>query len=214
MARKIVSVVQVKGGCGRSTVATNIAAELSKVAPTLLIDADLPQGTAASWAAVRQEAGLAGNLAAATATTYLELIALVDNSSAKYVVIDSPPRLAEVARAAIALADLTLTPVTPSMLDLWATADVLALLDAAAAAGQKAKSRMLWNRHRATGKTAAEVIQFAQKEINVPFMASTLGNRIAYARAGSQGRSATEVKDATAAGEVLSLVAEIRGILR
>ncbi|MCB1997034.1 MAG: ParA family protein, partial [Rhodoferax sp.] len=46
---KILGVIQVKGGAGRSTVATNLAGELAKIGRTVLIDCDMPQGTSASW---------------------------------------------------------------------------------------------------------------------------------------------------------------------
>lgn len=215
MASKIISLVQVKGGCGRSTVACNLAAELAKVGSTLLIDADMPQGSTASWAAVRQQAGLLNGLKVETVSTYKELIGHVErNSKAQFVVIDTAPRLAEIARAAIVLADLTITPVTPSMVDLWATTDVVGLLDLAAKAKgvKKINARMLWNKHRAG--TSAKLMEYAQAEIPVPFLNSTLGNRVAYTRAASDGKSAAEVRDPVAAGELLALVKEVRGILK
>jgi Mrp family chromosome partitioning ATPase len=57
MSAKTIGVIQVKGGAGRSTVSTNLAGELSKLGKTVLIDCDMPQGTSASWFAVRQQAG-------------------------------------------------------------------------------------------------------------------------------------------------------------
>jgi chromosome partitioning protein len=59
---KIIGLVQVKGGAGRSTVSTNLAGELSKLDKTVLIDCDMPQGTSASWFAVRQQKGRQGKL--------------------------------------------------------------------------------------------------------------------------------------------------------
>jgi chromosome partitioning protein len=50
---QIIGIIQVKGGVGRSTIATNLAAAFSVNQPTVLIDCDLPQGTSASWYAVR-----------------------------------------------------------------------------------------------------------------------------------------------------------------
>jgi len=41
---KIIGLVQVKGGAGRSTVSTNLAGELSKDGITVLIDCDMPEG--------------------------------------------------------------------------------------------------------------------------------------------------------------------------
>jgi len=71
---KIIGLVQVKGGAGRSTVSTNLAGELSKAGKTVLIDCDMPQGTSASWFAVRQQKGRQGNLKADTATDHSDLI--------------------------------------------------------------------------------------------------------------------------------------------
>ena len=74
MTPKILGIIQVKGGAGRSTVSTNLAGELSKLGKTVLIDCDMPQGTAASWYAVRQ---VPGNLSADTAGTHKERIVKV-----------------------------------------------------------------------------------------------------------------------------------------
>ena len=53
---KDISLVQQKGGSGRSTLATNIATGiLSKAHDVTLIDCDVPQGTTASWYAIRRE---------------------------------------------------------------------------------------------------------------------------------------------------------------
>jgi chromosome partitioning protein len=49
---KTIGIIQVKGGAGRSTVATNLAGELAKKGKTVLIDCDMPQGTSASWYAL------------------------------------------------------------------------------------------------------------------------------------------------------------------
>ena len=50
---KVIGIIQVKEGAGRSTVSTNLAGVLSKQGKTVLIDFDLPQGTSASWFSVR-----------------------------------------------------------------------------------------------------------------------------------------------------------------
>lgn len=64
-----------KGGAGRSTLATNLAGEFPKLSMTVLIDGDIPQGTSASWYAIREQAGKAGNLLADTAANHQELVA-------------------------------------------------------------------------------------------------------------------------------------------
>ena len=46
---QIIGIIQIKGGVGRSTLATNLAAALTQIGSTALVDADVPQGTSASW---------------------------------------------------------------------------------------------------------------------------------------------------------------------
>lgn len=67
-----IGVIQLKGGTGRSTVASNLAGGLP--GPVALIDCDIPQGTAASWAALRSD----DSLHVETASDYRTLIDRVD----------------------------------------------------------------------------------------------------------------------------------------
>ena len=113
---KVIGVIQVKGGAGRSTVSTNLAGELSKQGKTVLIDCDMPQGTSASWYAVRHQAGKAGNLIADTATSYRELVSKVEQyADADYIVLDGPPRIAELTRSALVLAAILLMALAVSV---------------------------------------------------------------------------------------------------
>ena len=128
MKTKIIAVAQVKGGSGRSTLATTLAGELSKRGDTVLIDCDMPQGTSASWYAMRLEAGRTGKLHLDTADSHLDAMQKTELHTGKtqFIVLDGPPRIAELTRAMVLLADLVLVPAGASMADLWATGDVLA----------------------------------------------------------------------------------------
>ena len=134
---KVIGVIQVKGGAGRSTVSTNLAGELSKLGKTVLIDCDMPQGTSASWYAVRQQKGKEGALIAETATTHKELVNKVEQyQDADFIVLDGPPRIAELTRATLILADVCLIPVGASAAEIWATGDILALIEETGQTGQ------------------------------------------------------------------------------
>ena len=54
---KIISLIQLKGGSGKSTITTNLAGALAMKGERVgLIDADQPQNTSGSWAVIRQAA--------------------------------------------------------------------------------------------------------------------------------------------------------------
>lgn len=211
--QKIISVVNLKGGCGRSTLATNLAGELSKLDSTALIDTDLPQGTSASWFAIRQEAGRSGDLTLATATGHRELITEVEARGERYVVLDSPPRLAELARAMVMLSDLVLIPVATSAAEVWATSDLMTLL-AEARKVRPIEARLVWTRHRAGTRLARELVGQVNEVLDLPFMKSALSLRVAYQEALGLGLTATETADKNAREEVNGLVGEVVKLLR
>ena len=214
MTTKIIGVIQVKGGAGRSTVSTNLAGELSKIGKTVLIDCDMPQGTSASWFAVRAQAGKAGNLTADTATTYKELVAKVEqHQDADYIVLDGPPRIAEQTRAILVLADLCIVPVGASAAEIWATSDLLALIEEAKKVKQ-VKARMIWTRHRPHTKLAHQLSEQVAKELGLAALVATTGMRVSYMEALGEGLTAAELADPSAKAEVIALTTEVTKLLR
>ncbi len=216
---KIIGVIQVKGGAGRSTLATNLAGELAKAGPTVLIDGDMPQGTSASWYAIRVQQGKAGgtdsNLLADTATDHRELIAKVEKhkKNADFIVLDGPPRIAEMTRAIMVMADLCLVPVGASVAEIWATADVLAIIEQVKKV-RPIDARMIWTRHRSFTNLAKELTEQATNELGLPILKTSLGLRVAYPEALGAGLTVAELPDQNARMELRFLIAEISRILR
>ena len=216
---KIVGVIQVKGGAGRSTLATNLAGELAKIGQTVLIDGDMPQGTSASWYAIREQAGKAGgtdtNLVADTAADHRELVKKAEQyaKTADFIVLDGPPRIAEMTRAILMLSDLCLVPVGASVAEIWSTADLLAIIEQA----KKVKAidaRMVWTRHRSFTNLAKELSEQATAELGLPILKTSLSLRVAYPEALGAGLTVAELPDQNARMELRFLIAEIRRILR
>ena len=208
MARTI-GVIQVKGGAGRSTLATNLAGELSKQGRTVLIDGDMPQGTSASWYTIRKQVGRAGDLIADTARDHRELIEKVDkHKAADFIVLDGPPRIAEMTRAILLLADKCLLPVGASVAEIWATGDVLAIIEEARRV-RKIDARIVWTRHRAHTNLARDLGEQAKAELGLPIMATTLGLRVAYPEALGSGLTVAEIGDAAARDEIRALVGDM-----
>ena len=214
MSAKTIGIIQVKGGAGRSTVATNLAGELSKLGKTVLIDCDMPQGTAASWFAVRDESGRSGSLLADTATNHRELVAKVEQyQEADFLVLDGPPRIAELTRAILVLADMCLIPVGASAAEIWATADLLALVEEATKV-KEINARMIWTRHRPHTRLAQDLSELAAKELGLVALTTTLGMRGAYMQALGEGLTVAELYEPSAKAEIKSLTEEIQTLLR
>jgi len=127
-----IAVLNQKGGVGKSTLATNLAAAfLLAGRRTLLIDLDR-QGSSLDWNAARQEGSVLEGLATVKYDKPLGLPrfrAVAEGYGA--VVLDGPPQVGEITRSAAVVADLVVLPVTPSFVDMWAMAGTLDLLDTA-----------------------------------------------------------------------------------
>jgi len=213
---QIVGIIQVKGGVGRSTIATNLAAVFSINQPTALIDCDLPQGTSASWYAVRQAEVPSANLTLATAGDFRELVGLAEELSRehRYLIIDAPPRIAEMTRAIIAMSTLSLVPLGASAAEIWSTTDLLQTINEARNYRADIDARIVWNRYRGNTREALEVSEAASKELGLKELSARLGYRVAYSEALARGLSVDEWLDKNAHSEILALAAEVRSILK
>ncbi len=125
----IIALLNQKGGVGKTTLATHIAGELAmRGQQVVLLDAD-PQGSALDWTQRRAQQGLPRLFSAvglARETLHQEAPELARR--ADHVVIDGPPRIAALARSALLAAERVLIPVQPSPYDLWASAEMVALI--------------------------------------------------------------------------------------
>ena len=112
-----------------TTLATHIAGELAlRGQHVVLLDAD-PQGSSLDWTQRRSQQGLPRLFSAvglARETLHQEAPELARR--ADHVIIDGPPRIAALARSALLAAERVLIPVQPSPYDLWASAEMVALI--------------------------------------------------------------------------------------
>jgi chromosome partitioning protein len=212
----IIGIVQVKGGVGRSTIATNLAAMLSLKKPTALIDCDLPQGTSASWYAVRQGDVPSDSLTLATARDHRELVERARELAEghRYIIIDGPPRLAGMTRAIIVVSRLCLIPLNASAAEIWSTADLVQTLEESRRYRPDVDARIVWNRYRGSTREAQELRAAAQLELNLPELQTRLGYRVAYSEALARGLAAAEWLDRTAHAEMHALADEVQTILK
>ena len=211
---KIIGVIQLKGGAGKSTVATNLAATFAEKGTTLLVDCDPPQFTSECWFIEREKQELQGDLTLVRAEGETSLASILRTADAEYIVLDGPPRITKTTKQILAISDVVLVPVSTAGADVWATFDTEDVIKEEIAERKNLKVRLLMNRYRDYVNSAKAIKSDVKKEFEVGVMNSTLGYREAYAQALAQGLCADEMSNPKATEELNKLTNEVMRLLR
>jgi len=184
----VIAVAQRKGGVGKTTLAICLASELERRgANVALIDSD-PQGSACQWAGPGNlrfpvyEVTLAEQTISSWANEFKRVAADYD-----YVIVDTAPSQRALG-ASLALSDLVIVPCTPSGLDLEATGQTLAIVNAVRVLKQR-RPELILVPNRVDARTL-EGQQLAE-ELNGfgESVGPTIGDRTAFVRAFTNGQS-------------------------
>ena len=126
-----------------------------------------------------------------------------------YIVIDGPPRIAALARSALLAADCVLVPVQPSPYDLWASAEMVALIREAQVFRPVLRAAFVINRRVSTTVIGREA-RSALAEQPLPSLQSEIRQRIVFADSVAAGQLARELApNSTAAREITALTDEL-----
>ncbi|MGJ8686449.1 MAG: AAA family ATPase, partial [Spongiibacteraceae bacterium] len=120
MSGKIITIVNRKGGAGKTTVATNLAACAAAQGKSVILADTDPQGSSFIWSEERSEKEGLPFIACAQVKGKSLARQLIDFKE-KYdlVIVDSGGSDSPEMRASMAVADLALVPVRPSSVDAW-----------------------------------------------------------------------------------------------
>jgi len=203
----IIALLNQKGGVGKTTLAVHIAEALTRTGKSvLLVDAD-PQGSALDWSEARPENPSFPVIGLPKSNLHKELPALAKNYDA--VLIDGPPRVNEIARAAIMASDIVLIPVQPSPYDVWAAKEIVDLLNEASTFKENIKSAFVINRkivNTAIGRDVGEALA----GYNLPVLDTAIGQRVAFAESAAQGLTVMDTEpNGIAAKEIESLIRDL-----
>lgn len=206
----IISVLNQKGGTGKTTLAVNIARAYTLLDKnSLLVDSD-SQGSAQRW---HERSG--GSLIDMTCLPMNTLDKDVMKFSNHYdrIIIDGIPRVSPLTICAIKAADLILIPVQPSPYDIWATEDLVRLVkDRISMTEGKTKAAFVVSRKITNTKIGRE-IEAELEKLELPVFKSGTSQRVDYATSVEKGMSVLDddFKSGAACIEIMNIVKEIEG---
>lgn len=209
----IYTVGGVKGGCGKSTVATNLAIYLAHQGrDVLLIDAD-DQETAYDFSTLREEVETKQASYAAMKQTGSSIRREVPKFKNRFqdIVIDTGGRDTDSQRAALTISDVYLVPFVPRSFDIWTLERVDKLLDEVRAVNENLKAFVFLNRADARGDENGDAAEMLSESKQVIFIDAPLGYRKAFSTAAASGLGVIELKtsDDKAATEFRLLMKKI-----
>lgn len=204
----VVSVAAAKGGAGKSTIATSIAARAAHDVKVGMIDLNVDQATLSQWWVDRGEPDnpmLVSDLDDLTSDVEM----LRESKAFDWLVIDTPPLEMSLIEAAILVADVVIVPARTSMFDLDSIEPISELCDK----HRKPCLMMLSAVDARFKKLTAEAINFLNESAKTSKHSTVAKGhtsyRQSYMNAPTQGKTAAEI-DKPAKPEIDTLWAEIQ----
>lgn len=201
------AVANLKGGCGKSTLAVNLAAGLMARGDTVLLDAD-PQGTLVHWVNYEEIAGMPHVVAIDSDLTETMRQA---NDTHQFVVVDCPPTLGNGhTEAVLEQVDVVLIPVLPSPPDLWGSVRMEEAVKEARQVNPGLRAYFVRNQVEPRSALSRAMRQ-ALKSRELPVLESALGRRAAYRWASLEGVSVYQfgARGEKAVNDIESVIEEV-----
>ncbi len=210
---KVISILNQKGGVGKTTISVNLASAIAKKGKSvLLVDAD-PQGSALDWFASRSDEMEPLFPVVGCAKPNLHKTIPDLGKGRDVVVIDGAPRVTDLARAAIMASDLVLIPVQPSPYDVWAAEEVVKLIKEAQIYRPEIQAAFVINRKIAKTAIGRDIVD-ALEGFEIEVLDSTLSQRVVYAESAAVGVAVFEQDSKSyATREVNRLAKEVLNVL-
>jgi chromosome partitioning protein len=213
----VISVTNMKGGVGKSTVTQNLAVCFAhKGYKVCIVDTDYELQTSTKWAAERGD-DLVAVPTFAVKNDELSKRVVALKKEFNIVIIDGTPALFELSTRAIILSDVVILPILPSIADIWTLEKFMSGYEEARSAkesmGATVKAYVLLNKFNDNlnlDKEAVEVL----KGFDIPVFKSTLATRIAYREVMPQGKGVIEYRDKKAKDEMAALADELDLIIK
>lgn len=177
----VLSLVNLKGGVGKTTLAFNVAACLHAAGRrVLLVDADVQASSLAVSTRAAQRGVDAPPVVALSAAALVRDVPRLGEGR-DVVIIDGPARLGSESRAAMLASDLVVVPLAPGALDLWAAAETVRVLEDARMMRPELDAVAVLN--KADRTSLARFAQKAAGELGLPLLDAAVRARVAFGEA-------------------------------
>jgi chromosome partitioning protein len=205
----IIVVGGIKGGSGKTTLATNLAVIRSAEGhDVLLIDAD-DQETSTDFTIIQNEHRPDGAGYTSIKLTGAAVRTETQRLANKYedIIIDTGGRDTTSQRAALSVANFLLVPFVPRSFDVWTLEKVSSLVNEMQAANPDLQAYTFINRADPRGQDNDEAAEGLKETDSLSFIETPLGARKAFSNAAAAGLAVTEIKpqDQKATEEMMML---------
>jgi chromosome partitioning protein len=203
----------IKGGSGKTTLATNLAVIRAAAGhDVLLVDAD-DQETASDFT-IQRNAQTGDKAGYSTCKLGNEAVRTeINRAKTKYedIIVDTGGRDTRSQRAALVVADILLVPFVPRSFDIWTVEKVGALVEDVRTLNPELRAYVFLNRADATGQENEEAKCILADASALTYLDIALGYRKAFGKAAAQGMAVTELKsqDSKASAEIMALYRHI-----
>ncbi len=207
----VIAVTNLKGGVGKTTIATNLAVSFAhRQKKVCIVDTDLSQKSAMEWAGNRDEAALSIPV---FGVTEKQLNKEVEALRKDYdiVFIDGTPQLSELASRTILASDILIVPLSPSIYDFRSFENFLNKYSEVKMVKEsigKIEAYVIVNRVNESANVSKEIDE-ALREHELIVLNTRLANRVAYVDSATNGQGVIEYKDQKAKAEMNRLTDEI-----
>lgn len=200
----IINIAHTKGGVGKTAIATNLS--IAFAAP--ILDLDIQQSSNRFFQ-IREEEGL--NTLPVYNHLTNELIDRYKSNPKHHLIIDSGGMDNDIIRNGLEVADLIITPVSLSQVEIFGLEDFNDLLNSSDII-QRTKTFVLLNNVNLRAKKEIVMARdLIEGEFDFKLLTTMLGSRKAYKEAYSLGRNTVELSPSSPAGqEIISLTNELK----